>query len=216
MAHPRHPLLHLGLMFGLLSMAPARGAPEVPDGITMHRLQAGSPDPDGWYSATSTNGRFSVRLPIPFNDFSVPADKGSPNIIHAIGSKSKEGVKFGATRVPIIKPRKSCDDFLQQFPRDFENKKVLISKRRFQVDGREALDCAVKKDTSQALFRVVCLKDGAMVMSVEFPLGLAAATVEPLARKFFESVRIEDGGAKVASGIGSPAGPVSPASAGPR
>ena len=37
----------------------------------MHRKQAGEPDETGWMLAESTEGRFSVRMPINFNDFTV-------------------------------------------------------------------------------------------------------------------------------------------------
>ena len=37
----------------------------------MHRVQAGSRNAQGWYDAQSTEGHFSISLPIPFNDFTV-------------------------------------------------------------------------------------------------------------------------------------------------
>lgn len=41
--------------------------------MTMHRLQAIQPLGDGWHRAQSTEGAFSVELPLPFNDFRVRA-----------------------------------------------------------------------------------------------------------------------------------------------
>ena len=36
--------------------------------MTLHRAQAAEPIGDGWHRARSTNGGFSVELPVPFND----------------------------------------------------------------------------------------------------------------------------------------------------
>ena len=41
--------------------------------MEMHRVQATTKDPSGWYLAASTHGAFSVLIPIPFNDFTVTA-----------------------------------------------------------------------------------------------------------------------------------------------
>ena len=58
--------------------------------MLMHRIQAVSPTPDHWHRAVSTEGRFSVDLPLPFNDFrirSVTTD-GVELRAHTIGAKS--------------------------------------------------------------------------------------------------------------------------------
>ena len=39
--------------------------------LEMHRAGVDSKDPSGWHLAVSTKGSFSVRMPIPFNDFTV-------------------------------------------------------------------------------------------------------------------------------------------------
>src|SRR5690349_16387402 len=54
----------------LMLIVPAFGQ-NLPPGMTMHRLQAGEPDASGWLTAASTEGGFSVRLPLKFNDFTL-------------------------------------------------------------------------------------------------------------------------------------------------
>ena len=79
-------------------LAPGESATVAGVTITMNRKQAGMQDADGWYSATSSGGRFRVRMPVPFNDFSTttPIAGDVPVIYDAIGGKSSEGARFGA------------------------------------------------------------------------------------------------------------------------
>ncbi len=79
--------------------------------MEMHRLQATTKDPSGWYIAVSTHGSFSVLIPIPFNDFTVTDDDSKFGIIktHTVGAKSAEGIKFSATETPILQGRSPSD-----------------------------------------------------------------------------------------------------------
>lgn len=70
------------------------------DGVTftMHQKQAGSPGPGGWIPATSTQGRFTVRLPATYNDFSAvaPRQQGGTLSTHTVGTTLASGTKFVA------------------------------------------------------------------------------------------------------------------------
>ena len=74
------------------------GASATIQGITMtvNRKQVATQDADGWYPAESAEGKFRVRMPIPFNDFSAsaPVASGAPFTYDAIGGKSLEGARF--------------------------------------------------------------------------------------------------------------------------
>ena len=67
--------------------------------LTMHRTQACPKDNSGWCQAASEAGRFSLALPIPFNDFTMAAraTTGEPIAMYAVEGKSSEGVKFTVT-----------------------------------------------------------------------------------------------------------------------
>ena len=75
--------------------------------MEMHRVQATTKDPSGWYLAASTHGSFSVLIPIPFNDFTVTDDDPKVGSVktYTVGAKSAEGIKFSATEIPIIEGR---------------------------------------------------------------------------------------------------------------
>lgn len=67
--------------------------------IAMFRQQASNPLPDGWHRAVSTEGGFSVELPLPFNDFRMRTEaKDKVELrIHTIGSKSVGKLSYSAT-----------------------------------------------------------------------------------------------------------------------
>jgi hypothetical protein len=159
-------------------------------GMTIHRLQAGTADADGWYSAVSTNGSFSVRLPIPFNDFTNPGKDDGTKLCYTIGSQTSEGVKFSATRTPILKPRNSIRDFLNEFVDGFERSGELTGKNFLIIDGYESVDVTVKDAKATALFRLIGLPDGALIMIVEHPKNVAENVVRQHAAKFFASAKI--------------------------
>jgi hypothetical protein len=62
----------------------------------VHRTNAGTPDKDGWFLATSTDGGFSVRFPAPFTDATITsvADDGTPFKIYVLTSASESGARF--------------------------------------------------------------------------------------------------------------------------
>ncbi len=59
----------------------------------VHRIQAENPIGSGWHLARSTEGKFSVQLPGPFNDATVHED-GEPSFM--LGATDESGAKFVA------------------------------------------------------------------------------------------------------------------------
>ncbi|MDB6007383.1 MAG: hypothetical protein JWR15_4370 [Prosthecobacter sp.] len=92
-------LLTLTLVLGLTSFL-VGAEPQ----MEMHRVQATTKDPSGWYLAASTQGSFSALIPLPFNDFTVTENdpKNGSVKTHTVGAKSTEGIKFSVTETPII------------------------------------------------------------------------------------------------------------------
>jgi hypothetical protein len=86
--------------------------------LEMHRAAVDSKDPSGWHLAVSTKGSFSVRMPIPFNDFTVRSTdpKTGEEVTHVIGGKSSEGIKFSAVEMPAsTKSAPSLEKILADF-----------------------------------------------------------------------------------------------------
>src|SRR5665213_1389124 len=92
-AHVRYGLL-------LLAFAPLCVFADTGATMVMHRIDAGLFDSSGWALAESTNGNFAVRMPGPFNDFSM---SGGPEDIadhvEGIGGKAPNGIVFTALKL---------------------------------------------------------------------------------------------------------------------
>ena len=71
------------------------------DGVfmTMHRTQAEAPLGGGWHLATSTEGAFTVELPMPFNDFRMRTETDDKVELrtHVLGAKSAGLLAFSAS-----------------------------------------------------------------------------------------------------------------------
>ncbi len=67
--------------------------------VKIHRIQATAPIGDGWHRGTSTDGMFSVELPLPFNDFSIgrPGDDRVHGRMHLVGAKSPGLLSWAAS-----------------------------------------------------------------------------------------------------------------------
>jgi hypothetical protein len=74
---------------------------EIGDGVflKLHRVQARDPIAGGWQRATSTEGGFSVEVPLPFNDFRTRATTtdGVELRAHSIGGKTAGLLAWSAT-----------------------------------------------------------------------------------------------------------------------
>lgn len=67
--------------------------------MTMHRVQATEPLGDGWHLARSTEGAFSVEMPLPFNDFRTRA-RATDDVelrTHTVGGKTPGRLAFSAS-----------------------------------------------------------------------------------------------------------------------
>jgi hypothetical protein len=160
-----------------------------PQGMTMHRIQAGEPDASGWMLAASTEGGFSVRLPLKFDDFTfVESDPKSPTLrVFTVGAASHEGIRFSATRVVYRKGAASANDFFARF----ENGQGLgarperITSHKFR--DRRAVDAVLETASSVGFERVVLLDSDLLLMVVESPRS-DEATAQKFAAAFFDSL----------------------------
>ena len=67
--------------------------------MKMHRVQATQPLGDGWQLAASTEGGFSVELPLPFNDFRIRSEAADhvQMRMHTVGAKTPGKLAWSAT-----------------------------------------------------------------------------------------------------------------------
>ncbi len=158
------------------------------DDLVMHRVQAGTPDKDGWYEARSTEGRFRVRLPIPFNDFTVrPATKDDV-ALDVIGSRSSEGFKFSAVRMHKTVPDAAAE--LERFSRELRAGNKGAAARKLDHRGRPAVELEVPGKPTSAAMREIVAADGVFLLTVEYPTE-RRAEVARLIPAFFASLEVD-------------------------
>ena len=135
--------------------------------LEMHRAGINADDGSGWHSAVSTKGAFAVRLPIPFNDFTIHSTT-TGEMSHVIGGKSSEGIKFSAVESPVT-PRTPVD--LGEIPKSFTsnpaNKVAAVS--RSTKDGVDTLSFSVTSAASTAHIRYIRTRSALYTLTVECP-----------------------------------------------
>lgn len=162
----------------------------LPPGMTMHRLQAGEPDASGWMLAESTEGGFSVRLPLKFNDFTMKTEtdpKAQTLRLFAVGAKSQEGIKFTATRIVYRKGAESAKHFFSEFEKGAGLKPERVMPQK--VGDRRAVDLVLRRTSDVGYQRAVLLESDLILMVLEAPRS-HAETAQQLVTPFFESLVI--------------------------
>lgn len=156
--------------------------------LEMHRVGVNSDDGSGWHPAVSTKGSFSIRMPIPFNDFTTH-DARTGEASHAIGGKSTEGIKFVAVEIPAT--TKTADD-LAAIPKSFSsnpaNKVSDVSRQN--RDGVDTLSFSVAGPASSAHFRYIKVKGALYTLSIELP-NAHREVVAAMKDKFFGSFKLK-------------------------
>jgi hypothetical protein len=183
-------MLHLFarvLSSALIALACAAAQAQQPK-LEMHRVGVNADDGSGWHQAVSTKGAFSVRVPIPFNDFTT-YDAATREVSHAVGGKSSEGIKFMAVEKPVT--AKTPAD-LGTIPRSFAsnptNKVSDVSRQ--SKEGADSLSFSVTGPTSTAHFRYVKVGGLLYTLSIETP-NAYRDVVAALKDKFFSSFKLK-------------------------
>jgi hypothetical protein len=156
--------------------------------LEMHRAGVSADDGSGWHLAVSSKGSFSVRLPIPFNDFTI-VDPGTGETTYVVGGKSSEGIKFSVAELPArgSKP-KDMATILESFSSKPANKVSDVS--RNSGNDADVLSFSVVNATSTAHIRYIQTKGSLYTLTIECPAAyrdLVAANKD----KFFESFKLK-------------------------
>jgi hypothetical protein len=151
----------------------------------MHRIQDTTKNKSGFYYAKSTEGHFSVLLPIPFNDFTIKADSVNS---YVIGSKSQEGIKFSVTEV--IKKEKNKVTDLDALANGFSSSANTIKDvKKEKVNNGQSVSFSVTNESSGAILKYVDTSNSLFIMIIEFPIKYKE-TVEKNFGYFFSSLVI--------------------------
>lgn len=95
--------------------------------MTMYKANEENPVDGGWHRGTSTNGKFSVELPLPFNDFRITAQAkdGGDLQTDTVGAKTPGLLAYSAT----------CISSSTEFPEDQCDKTLGKIGRATAIDG---------------------------------------------------------------------------------
>ena len=180
------------LVLVVVTLATAQAAYGQPQpAMTMHRTQAGELDSSGWTVARSTEGGFTVRFPLPFNDFTVAESKpDSPTgKMFVVGAKSVEGLKISAVRISYRKADGAAAYFAK-IGRGEGLQTKPQSIKAVTASGRKAVDLQLSASSAVSYSRYVLLDSDIIVMTVEAPVA-HRSTAETLAPTLFESLAVE-------------------------
>lgn len=179
------------LVIRVAQPSPAAGAEPT---VEMHRTQATAADPSGWNLAASTLGGFSVLIPLPFNDFTVKGNgpKTDSTVIHAVGAKGPDGIKFSATK--MFDPEGKTPPDLASFPQNFPKSGYTVS----DVDtspfsGFPSVSFTVKSASGGGYVRYVKVPGSVLALTLEFPSS-QEAVASGYREKFLSSLKITDPG----------------------
>jgi hypothetical protein len=176
-----------------LSFALLAGTAAAQDNLKMHRKQAGeAPDASGWMLAKSTEGRFSVRLPLKFNDFTLTErDPGAPAArTHVVGVRSSERIALTATRIVYRKGAASAKEYFARFEKGEGLGAKPESIKPLKLGQLRALDLVVKRGAEVSYQRVVLLDADLLLMVVEAPREHDPIT-QQIAPTFFASLQVD-------------------------
>ena len=162
-------------------------AADAPD-MTMHRTNVGELDETGWTTAKSTEGKFSVRLPNTFNDFTTRSkDPDSPaDRVFVVGTVI-DGIKFAALRNTYTKP-----DGANYYYNRFVNGETFTGAKRIigKYKGYPFAEIVTSDGRGTFYMRSVLVQEDLVTMMIEEPVtqkGVGAT----LKTTFFESLTFD-------------------------
>jgi hypothetical protein len=156
--------------------------------LEMHRVGVNVDDGSGWYPAVSTEGSFSILLPIPFNDFTT-RDPSTDEVTHVVGGKSTEGIKFTAVELPVT-ARTPVD--LAAIPKSFSSNPAnrVSDISRNTKDEADNLYFSVANSATTAHMRYTKMKGRLYILTIEYP-NAYRDVVAGRKDKFFESFKLK-------------------------
>jgi len=156
--------------------------------IQMHRQQATTKDASGWYLGVSTQGAFSILLPVPFNDFTMYGNDPTrgPFTAYRVATKSVEGLGFSATEKPLVFA-----------PQDLNTLPITFEKSGFQVSdvdnspfaGYPAETFSIENPSGGKFVRYVKTPKSFIFVVLEYPLN-QKPLAESVKTRFLNSLRI--------------------------
>jgi hypothetical protein len=169
-------------LLAVLLLAAALAAPAQAQPI-MHRTAVGAGE------AVPTNGSFSIRFPIAFNDMELRAeDPTAPTlVIHLLSGVDGEGLRMSATETPLLDTALPIDNFMEAAGRRPGNSVSDVA--REQSDATTMLSFSLSGPKGGNYFRVIRTKATQYMLVIQFPESLRSRAAG-LKDDFFASFRM--------------------------
>ena len=136
----------------------------------VHRENAGTLDADGWTTAESTEGRFAVRLPCKFNDFTIDTPQQELPTARAfmLGCVGQDKRKFLVSQVTY---KGGAEAARQSFELNSKGLVMprLSSKRESSFEGYRVVDLESRNEKYCGFVRYVLVEPTEIGMLVEAP-----------------------------------------------
>lgn len=164
---------------------------QLPSGYRMHRTQAGNLK-DGWTEAHSTEGCFSVSMPMLFNDFTIDISEVSSSVTHTymVGGVTQDGAKFAACKIAYRDPRNDPKKYFDNYMNIELSGYTVESKTRSEVAGIPAIDIKCSSASIIGYQRIMLLSDSTLLLGVEIPIS-RMSNYEPKVQRFLDSVHVD-------------------------
>ena len=180
-----------GVSVAALAVALSAAAQGAPEGIIMHRTQAGTLDANGWAEASSDVGRFSVELPCLFNDFATEEDDSDAPGLKAdsLGCRRPDQAAFLAHRIVYKQGKQGAEEVF----RGMENGSMMdnASRTASTFKGFKTVTFEGEMDGRCGFVRFILADADIVGLMVEAPLA-ACGDIRASVDKFFSSLQIAD------------------------
>ena len=178
----------VALTVGYVDASPAQGLPQ---GMTMHRIQAGSLDASGWTVAESSRGEFSVKMPCTFNDFSMDQSAANTPVIksYTLGCLRSDNRKFSATRIQYRNGAKDARSFFEKNTKGEGWPGAHISRSTYE--GMPVVDIAIENKARCGFLRYVLAHNDTLLLAAEAPDG-SCQGLNAQSSEFFASLTVRE------------------------
>jgi hypothetical protein len=145
----------------------------------VHRLNVTAQDGARWQEASSMLGSFSIRMPVPFNDYTLRAEQ----VRHVIDGKSTDGIAFSVVEFPKKTSKGQMDGIYD----DLGNSPLKTSAmNRAKRNGADILSFGTYGGVTSSYAQYVETDTSFYFVTIVYPPGLQTK-VEAVKDEFFRS-----------------------------
>jgi hypothetical protein len=177
-------------LLSVLTVASAQET-QLPPGMTMHQQQAGLLDREGWTVAQSTEGRYSVKLPCKYNDFTTEDSSPSAAVSRTdtVGCLREDQQKFAVVRMQYRGGAAAAKAYFEQNTHGI-GWEAADELKRAKSGKHPALDIVTHRPPRCGFVRIVLLESDIIFLAAESPLP-PCEDLKVKADKFFASLSVE-------------------------